>query len=146
MLSSLQSARTLTFSLLHILSHGHFRGNIHNWIFFFRHHGFFCLERFHNLIFPSRQFYFRRKDMRRCSCKWETHLGCCVIKIRPPEEFSFYSFLLCHLTHTFVFCNCIIVGSFVHPFSHQIGNCSLSFPILFQQKCTICTKSTKPYL
>lgn len=38
------------------------------------------------------------------------------------------------------------MGSFVHQSSHQIGNHFLSFPILFQQKCTICTKSTKPYL
>jgi hypothetical protein len=60
-----------------------------------------------------------------------------------PQDFSF-TISPCALT--FVTAAILLWVPFVHCFSHQIGNVFLSFPSMSQQKCTICTKSTKPYL
>lgn len=85
--------------------------------------------------------------MRWCSCKWERCLGCCVIRIWPPRNFLLPFPPVPLKTHLYsAAILSVVVVFFVHHFSHQIGKRFLSFPILFWQKCTVCTTSTKPYL
>jgi hypothetical protein len=59
----------------------------------------------------------------------------------------FYKFPLFHLRLTFVFCSYFVVGPFVHPFLHQIGNPSLSLSLPVPAEThNFLPSQQKPYL